>query len=388
MCTRWLKICSYALNLPITCLFTANSISNFIEVMKKFAIDKAAAGYWLKVFALYALMEVCIQLTFLFILNNFGTKRISIFEFHLVMWIFQCLLIWPIWGMAWLVRKENIALQITVNLVFYVVYSYFWFGPVQQAIGYIYQVLQESTRPINDRQTAYLDKGDDSSYLNYQLLKHAFRLSWYYLATYFYNYRIEENKRTALAIANKELQLKLLKWHLNPSFYFKTITHLRQLAADMPSTATLPLLQLARVMEYVIYEAKEKLIDVKKEIQFIGSYIQLINQQSNNKIALSLKVEGEHETLKIAPLLLAGFIDNITAAKNGNDALNCTIKLQFSDKLMQFSVHGIQCSFDSQNAIPLKELHNRIQELYPQKFEWNNQKKDQPFKLSLWLYDE
>jgi hypothetical protein len=57
----------------------------------------------------------------------------------------------------------------------------------------------------------------------------------------------------------------MLKWHLNPSFYFKTIGHLQQVAKEKPGDATVPILQLAKVMEYVIYEAKEKLIDVKKE---------------------------------------------------------------------------------------------------------------------------
>ena len=192
------------------------------------------ANYWLKVFALYALAEACVQLLFFFILNNFGTRRIGIIEFHLVMWVFQCLLIWPIWWVAWSVRQRSLIIQIGVNISFYVVYSYAWFGPVQDAIGFIYNNLQELTRSAGDRQEGYLDRGNEYSYLNYQLLKHAFRLSWFYLAAYFYNYRLEEKKRLELAVANRELQLKMLKWHLNPSFYFKTINHLRQVANDKP----------------------------------------------------------------------------------------------------------------------------------------------------------
>ena len=75
-------------------------------------------------------------------------------------------------------------------------YSYCWFGPVQDVIGFLYNHLQEITRAANDRQVPYLDRGNEFSYINYQLLKHAFRLSWFYLAAYFYNYRAEEKKRT------------------------------------------------------------------------------------------------------------------------------------------------------------------------------------------------
>lgn len=349
---------------------------------------KDTARYWLRVFALYALIEACIQLMFYFILNNFGTRRISIIEYHLVMWFFQCLLIWPIWWVAWSVREKKLLVQILVNIFFYVIYSYCWFGPVQDAIAYLYNNLQEITRPVNDRQVPYLDRGDEYSFLNYQLLKHAFRLSWFFLAAYFYNYRLEEKKRMELAVANKELQLRLLKWHLNPSFYFKTISHLMQVAAEKPMNTTVSILQLAKVMEYVIYEAKEKLIDVKKEIHFLNNYIQLINQQAGNKIGFELGVTGEHEKLKIAPLILAGFIDKMTTEdKTIGESLN-KINLQFSGTEMQMQVNG---NFQNRSSLYLPEdddLHKRLKELYPGKFTYSYSSIHHQFKLCIKLDEE
>lgn len=347
--------------------------------------NKAVANYWLKVFALYALVETCIQLLFLFILNRYGASRISIIEFHLVMWLFQCLLIWPIWWVAWSVRQKKIIIQILVNTAFYIIYSFLWFGPVQEAIGFLYNELQELTRPVYDRQIPYLDRGYEYSYLNYQLLKHTFRLSWFFLAAYFYNYRAEEKKRIELAIANRELQLKLLKWHLNPSFYFKTINHLRQIASEMPQNATVPILQLAKVMEYVIYEAKEKLIDVKKEIQFISNYIDLINQQPDNKVAINLSVNGEHEKLKIAPLLLAAFVDNVAAFSNEDNQLTCKMNLQFSGNKLRLLIDSHSKKGKPSFSFPDSELYSRIAELYPEKFEIISSEMNIPFQLSLQL---
>jgi len=301
---------------------------------------KTETHYWVKVFGFYTLIEACIQLLFLIILNNFGTQRISIPEYHLVMLFFQCLLIVPIWWVAWLVRKKKIIIQVIANLAFYVVYSIIWFGPVQDAIAFLYNNLQEITRAENDRQAAYLDRGYEYSFLNYQLLKHGFRLSWFYLANYFYNYRLAEKKKTELAVANKELQLKLLKWHLNPSFYFKTIKHLQQSAAEQPFNATGSILQLAKVMEYVIYEAREPQIEMKKEIQFLNNYIQLINQQPDNNTQIVLEFEEQQEQLKIAPLLLAGFVDNIL--NSSPDAVNnrYEMNIRFTGNEMLFSVAG------------------------------------------------
>ena len=336
---------------------------------------KKETNYWLKVFALYALVETCIQLLFFFILNNFGTRRISILEFHLVMLFFQCLLILPIWWVAWLVRKQSLSIQIIINLVFYALYTYIWFGPVQDAIAYLYNNLEEITRPVTDRQVPYLDRGNEYSFISYQLLKHAFRLSWFYLASYFYNYRLEESKRVALAVSNKDLQLKLLKWHLNPSFYFKTIKHLQQSAAAQPSNATEPILQLAKVMEYVIYEARQQYIEMKKEIQFLTNYIELINHQPDNKVLIKMGYEGDHDKLKIAPLLLAGIIDNIILSPTAEERIHCFIQIRFTANEIYFSATGIE-------AKPITPP--LLEELYKDKY-FINYTSEKGFNLNIQL---
>ncbi|HEV7783178.1 MAG TPA: histidine kinase [Chitinophagaceae bacterium] len=346
---------------------------------------KAGTNYWLKVFALYALTEACIQLLFFIVLNNFGTRPISLVEIHLLMWIFQCLLIWPIWWVAWSVRKTKIIVRVFVNLAFYIIYSYIWFGPVQDLIGHLYDNLIQVTRTEGKRIPAILDNGDEYSYLNYQLLKHAFRLSWFYLAAYFYNYRLEEKKRLQLAIANRELQLKMLKWHLNPSFYFKTINHLQQVAGKKPDGATVPILQLAKVMEYVIYEAKEKLIGIKKEIQFLNNYTRLINQQENG-LSFETEVSGEHDNLRISPLLLAGFVDRVAADSAGNIKTTCRIHLHFSGTEMQATINRNE----KENTKPLlildEDLRRRLTELYGDRYSVSNEINE--FKLRLELDEE
>lgn len=257
------------------------------------------------------------------------------------MWMFQCVLILPLWWVAWLVSKKRIWLQVVVNIAFYVLYSYIWFGPIQQAIAGVYDAVQHITRPVSDRQAPVLDNGKNSAYLNYQLLKHAFRLSWFYLAAFFYNYRQEEQKRIQLAIVNKELQLKLLKWRLNPSFYFKTIQHLKHAAAVQPADASLPILQLAKVMEYVIYDAREQQVEMGKEIQFLRHYTALVNRQ-NQHTSIELEHTGRYDKLLVTPLLLAGLVDNIVEPDNGShDERKCKMQLSFSDRSLTLLISGV-----------------------------------------------
>lgn len=372
--------------LPVHCI-ASGLLANFSSIMIWPFYHKAVTRYWLKVFAWYAFIEACIQLLFFFILNTFGKSSISDIEIHLLMWTFQCLLIWPIWLVAWSVSKQPIIVQVLVNIIFYVVYSYGWFGPVQQMIGYLHENLQLITRAENDRIVPMLDSGSQYAYLNYQLLKHAFRLSWFFLAAYFYNYQIEEKKRAELAVANKELQLKMLKWHLNPAFYFNTIHYLQQLALDKPVNATEPILQLAKVMEYVIYETKEKLIDVKREIQFLVNYIQLLNRQ-HNRVQFETKLEGDYEKLKISPLLLVGFIDKLYAENGLNEQQIYKLHINFTGNKMLLVVE--ECT-GLDNRLQLHkedDLNKRLAKLYPDKFSFSNPTGNGLFKLSLILHHE
>lgn len=351
--------------------------------------NRPLASYWLKVFAWYALTEAVIQLLFLYILNNFGTKTISNWEFHLIMWIFQCVLIWPIWWMAQLVSKKSILVQVITAVGFYLVYSYIWFGPVQEVIAYLHNNMQLYTREPGERIKSYVDRANDYSYINYQLLKHGFRLSWFFLANYFYYYRLEEKKRIELAVSNKELQLKLLKWHLNPQFYFKTIDHLRVVAADKPVNCTGPILQLAKVMEYVIYEAKEKLIDVKKEIHFLQNYVHLVSSQPGNGAAFELSVKGEYDKLKIAPLLLAAFIDKIATGNEKGRSGMYHLSLEFQGAEMRFHIVGSAGAELSNDLFSSSDPSVvRLRELYQNKYTVAQPGAQVPFQLKLKLDEQ
>lgn len=144
---------------------------------------RTLANYWLKAFGLYALAEACIQLLFNFILNSFRPSPISNIEFHGVMWFFQCLFIWPIWWMANAVYRRKVLTQVLVNLAFFFIYSYFWFEVVQDIIRWLHQALQVYTLPPDRRLVTPVDT---PAYFDYQVLKHGFRLSWFFLANYFY----------------------------------------------------------------------------------------------------------------------------------------------------------------------------------------------------------
>lgn len=345
--------------------------------------NKSLARYWLKIFVLYALIEACIQLTFNFILNNFSSQRISNIEFHAIMWVFQCITIWTIWWVANTVYNKPVIVQVIVNLFFFIAYSYVWFGTVQDCIRYLHQHLQQLTLPAENRLQSIVDTS-----VKYQILKHSFRLSFFFLGNYFYHYRREEEQRLQMALANKELQLKLLKWYLNPRFYFETINYLKQLSDISPARCTKPILHLAKVMEYIIYDSREKLIDVSKEIQFLQHYTELINHKNNNTAIFFLTTKGMYEKLQIAPLLLAGFIDAIASESNNVTAQKYLVSLQFSGNQMLFKINGSLKNMNDSFLHHDNSLYKRVKELYNDKFYLSTMKDNTCIELSLIMHEQ
>jgi LytS/YehU family sensor histidine kinase len=140
-------------------------------------------------------------------------------------------------------------------------------------------------------------------------------------------------------------------------------------------------------MEYVIYEAKEKLIDVKKEIHFLNNYTQLINQHHNNLI-FETEITGDHENLKISPLLLAGFIDNIAEKNVENEKRRFKLRLQFSGKEMTLEITRDSGKGSLASSMQDETLLRRLKELYPGRFSVSNSTKPDFFKLTIQLDEE
>lgn len=322
--------------------------------------DIKKRNYWLRVFGAYAAVEACIQLLFWFVLNRFGASPISILEFHLVMWFFQSVLIWPIWLVAWSVIKYPIPVQILVNIAFFVIYSFFWFGPVQDCIAFCFEILQQFTRVPQNRIAPHVDNSNEFQILNYQLLKHGFRLGWFFVALYFYQYQTAEKKRMSLAIANKELQIELFKWRLNPDFYFKTIDYLKCLAIQKPQLAAVPILKLSGIMEYVIYEAKKKTTWLIREIKFLSNYVELLNDQHGKKI-ITLEVIGEPGKQQIAPLTLTGLVDKVYQVTEKGEELLIRLNLEKGQLSACFSgrfISSLNLLFDADASVALNSPTN------------------------------
>lgn len=148
-------------------------------------------------------------------------------------------------------------------------------------------------------------------------------------------------------------ELQFLKAQIQPHFFFNTLNNLYALTLENSKQAPDVVLKLSKIMEYVLYEAKEPEIKLLNEINYIQNYIDLEKLRYENNLHVEINIFGNIENINIPPLLFLTFIENCFkhgGEENGNLRILIEFKITRNGAL-QFLV--------SNNFNPLKHNENK-----------------------------
>lgn len=185
---------------------------------------------------------------------------------------------------------------------------------------------------------------------------------------------VTEKERQQLEQERTEAELKNLKNQLNPHFLFNTLNNIYSLIAISPDRAQSAVLELSKMLRYVLYENAQAYVPMEKELEFNHNYIELMRL----RLARHVKVEvdmprGLCRGYQIAPLLFITLIEN--AFKHGTSATEPS----FVKIVMREPSPGvIECRIEnscfpknendkSGSGIGLKNLSRQLELLYPGK---------------------
>lgn len=180
--------------------------------------------------------------------------------------------------------------------------------------------------------------------------------------------QIDELKSTM-----QESELQFLRSQINPHFLFNNLNNLYSYALqESPKTPEI-ILEMSGVLRYMLYESKEKLVPLKKELEQLGNFIRLYKLQIEDRGEVHFDVDDIKGDYRIAPLILIVFIEN--AFKHSQSGQSSDIKIDISVKLKN-SYLEFHCrnnyepgfSLDSvAKGIGLKNVKKRLELLYPKK---------------------
>ncbi|MVM31784.1 hypothetical protein GO755_17180 [Spirosoma sp. HMF4905] len=113
-------------------------------------------------------------------------------------------------------------------------------------------------------------------------------------------------------LINKNLQaeLALLKAQINPHFLFNTLNNIDVLIERDASRASLYLNKLSDLLRFVLYEAQHDQVPLAKELKYIEKYIDLQKIRTTNSHFIDLKIEGDAESISIAPMIFIPYLEN------------------------------------------------------------------------------
>lgn len=171
-------------------------------------------------------------------------------------------------------------------------------------------------------------------------------------------------------------ELALLRSQVNPHFLFNTLNNINALIVRDPKRAYASILKLSEIMRYMLYDAKNETVLLKKEIEYINSYIGLLQLRVESPGFIKFDVQGYPEDISIGPMLFVPLVEN--AFKHGNkDAAppGVSISMKIEDRSIFFEVANYVKQnpevVDSTGGIGIPNLKRRLELLYPNKHTFN-----------------
>ncbi|MCA6074676.1 sensor histidine kinase [Fulvivirga sedimenti] len=198
----------------------------------------------------------------------------------------------------------------------------------------------------------------------------------------------EQEIRKELEQLQVRTELSYLKAQINPHFFFNTLNNIYALTSIDVEASRTAILKLSAMMRYVIYDGDSQHATVSDEINFIENYIELMKLRLSKKVTLKFtKPSGTYDQ-PIAPMLLLPFVEN--AFKHGISstvASEVIITIQLTGNVLDLYVEnpifpksGEQ---HEEHGIGIANTRRRLELLYPSRYNFEIDDKDNTFKVSL-----
>ena len=132
---------------------------------------------------------------------------------------------------------------------------------------------------------------------------------------YYFRSRGDQKRLVELEKQNLEQQLEYLRYQINPHFFMNTLNNIHALVDIDPAKAQDTILELSKMMRFLLYEGNKNGVPLSREFEFLRTYISLMQLRYTDKVRITLDLPTELPDKTIPPLMLISFVEN--AFKHG-----------------------------------------------------------------------
>ncbi len=169
---------------------------------------------------------------------------------------------------------------------------------------------------------------------------------------------------------NTLTELEYLKHQINPHFLMNTLNNVHALIDIDSEQAKHSIIELSKIMRYVLYDTSGQTVWLSKELQFTNNYITLMSIRYDDSVDIKLNVQPNIPDIKIPPLLIQPFVEN--AFKHGISSIKQSfIHIDLSvdnNQLVCNVVNSNNHKNEDSGGIGLENIQKRLQLLFGDKY--------------------
>lgn len=182
----------------------------------------------------------------------------------------------------------------------------------------------------------------------------------------------DEQRMITLERQSLQAEMDYLKYQINPHFFMNTLNNIHALVDIDPEAAKHTVIELSKMMRYVLYDSESSLINVANDIRFIDNYINLMRIRYTDKVDIKMEVEEPlPASAQIPPLLLIVFVEN--AFKHGvsyNEASFVHINIRIAESRLHCRVSNSRHpqTKTASGGVGLENVQKRLRLLFNEDF--------------------
>ena len=199
----------------------------------------------------------------------------------------------------------------------------------------------------------------------------------------------EERLRKDAEKEQLKTNLALLRHQVSPHFFMNTLNNIHSLIEIDTEKAQDSVVRLSTLMRYLLYDSAQSTIELKKEIEFINSFISLMQLRHSDEVEITIVIPEQIPNVKIPPMLFISLLEN--AFKHGvNYPLKSYIYFElrisstFLTCIIKNSKHKVAANYQGEySGIGLDNIKESLKLLYGDNFQLNILDKESEFEVDL-----
>lgn len=196
----------------------------------------------------------------------------------------------------------------------------------------------------------------------------------------------DEHRMKELEKHTLQTELEYLKHQINPHFFMNTLNNIHALIDLDTEKAKETVLELSKMMRYVLYDATQPTLPLTKEIGFLNNYIELMKLRYTDQVEIHISLPEEVPAIQIPPLLFISFLEN--AFKHGiSYRQKSFIHMSMEIKGNELECQVINSSFNNAGeqykGVGLENVRKRLRLLYDNNYTLDIRSENNEYRILL-----